>query len=44
VSLEKKVIVITDYSRVIRCETAFMFARNGFITYATMRNPEKAMV
>jgi len=41
VSLDKKVIVITGCSSGIGYETALMFARNGFITYATMRNPEK---
>ena len=40
-SLAKKVAVITGCSSGIGYETALMFARNGFITYATMRNPGK---
>ncbi len=38
----QKVAVVTGSSSGIGYETALMLARNGFRTYATMRNPEKA--
>jgi NAD(P)-dependent dehydrogenase (short-subunit alcohol dehydrogenase family) len=41
VTLNKKVAVITGSSSGIGYETALMFARNGYTTYATMRNIEK---
>jgi NAD(P)-dependent dehydrogenase (short-subunit alcohol dehydrogenase family) len=41
VTLNKKVAVITGSSSGIGYETALMFARNGYTTYATMRNVEK---
>lgn len=37
-----KVVVITGSSSGIGFETALLFARNGFRTYATMRNLDKA--
>lgn len=37
-----KVAVITGCSSGIGFETSLLLARNGFYTYATMRNPEKS--
>lgn len=37
----QKVAVVTGSSSGIGLETSLMLARNGFITYATMRTPEK---
>ncbi|MFZ0557050.1 MAG: SDR family oxidoreductase [Nitrososphaeraceae archaeon] len=37
----QKVSIVTGSSSGIGLETALMFARNGYITYATMRTPEK---
>ena len=38
---DQKVAVITGSSSGIGLESALMLARNGYITYATMRSPEK---
>jgi NAD(P)-dependent dehydrogenase (short-subunit alcohol dehydrogenase family) len=38
---DQKVAVVTGSSSGIGLETALTLARNGFRTYATMRNPEK---
>jgi NAD(P)-dependent dehydrogenase (short-subunit alcohol dehydrogenase family) len=38
---DQKVAVVTGSSSGIGLETALTLARNGFQTYATMRNPEK---
>jgi NAD(P)-dependent dehydrogenase (short-subunit alcohol dehydrogenase family) len=38
----KKVAVVTGSSSGIGYETALMLARNGFLTYATMRNLDKS--
>jgi NAD(P)-dependent dehydrogenase (short-subunit alcohol dehydrogenase family) len=38
----QKVSIVTGSSSGIGLETALMFARNGYVTYATMRTPEKA--
>jgi NAD(P)-dependent dehydrogenase (short-subunit alcohol dehydrogenase family) len=40
---DQKVAVVTGSSSGIGFETALTLARNGFLTYATMRNPEKAV-
>jgi NAD(P)-dependent dehydrogenase (short-subunit alcohol dehydrogenase family) len=40
-SHNKNVVVVTGSSSGIGYETSLMFARNGFLTYATMRNPNK---
>lgn len=37
-----KVAVVTGSSSGIGYETSLMLARNGFVTYATMRNPNKS--
>ena len=37
----QKVAVVTGSSRGIGFETSKILARNGFLTYATMRNPQK---
>jgi NAD(P)-dependent dehydrogenase (short-subunit alcohol dehydrogenase family) len=37
----QKVAVVTGYSSGIGYETSLTLARNGFITYATMRNLAK---
>jgi NAD(P)-dependent dehydrogenase (short-subunit alcohol dehydrogenase family) len=39
---EKKVAIITGSSTGIGYETSLYMARNGFKTYATMRNLDKA--
>ena len=38
---DQKVVVITGSSSGIGLESALILARNGYITYATMRSPEK---
>src|SRR5919198_1086913 len=38
----KNVVVVTGSSSGIGYETSLIFARNGFLTYATMRNPNKS--
>ncbi|HEU5172349.1 MAG TPA: SDR family oxidoreductase [Nitrososphaeraceae archaeon] len=38
----EKVVIVTGTSSGIGFETAVLLARNGFITYATMRNPVKS--
>ena len=38
---DQKVAVITGSSSGIGLESALVLARNGYITYATMRTPEK---
>ena len=38
----KKVAVVTGSSTGIGFETSLLLARNGFYTYATMRNPDKS--
>src|ERR687892_924135 len=38
---DQKVVVVTGRSSGIWLETALMLARNGYITYATMRSPDK---
>jgi NAD(P)-dependent dehydrogenase (short-subunit alcohol dehydrogenase family) len=38
---DQKVVVVTGSSSGIGLETALMLARNGYITYATMRSPDK---
>lgn len=40
-SSDQRVAVVTGSSSGIGYETSLMLARNGFLTYATMRNPEK---
>jgi len=40
--LNQKVAVVTGSSSGIGFETSLALARNGFYTYATMRNPEKS--
>jgi NAD(P)-dependent dehydrogenase (short-subunit alcohol dehydrogenase family) len=37
----QKVSIVTGSSSGIGLETALMFARNGYVTYATIRTPEK---
>jgi NAD(P)-dependent dehydrogenase (short-subunit alcohol dehydrogenase family) len=39
---DKKVAVVTGSSSGIGFETSLLLARNGFFTYATMRNLEKS--
>ena len=39
---DQKVAVVTGSSSGIGCETALTLARNGFLTYATMRNLSKS--
>ena len=39
---QKKIAVITGSSSGIGFETSLLFARNGFYTYATMRNVDKS--
>jgi NAD(P)-dependent dehydrogenase (short-subunit alcohol dehydrogenase family) len=39
---QKKIAIVTGSSSGIGLETALTLAQNGFITYATMRNPDKA--
>ncbi len=41
-SPNNKVALVTGSSSGIGCETALMLARNGFLTYATMRNLNKS--
>jgi len=41
-SSNNKVAVVTGSSSGIGSETALMLARNGFLTYATMRNLNKS--
>ena len=38
---EKKVAIVTGCSSAIGLETSKILARNGFYTYATMRNTDK---
>ena len=38
---EKKVAIVTGCSSGIGLETSKILARNGFYTYATMRNTDK---
>ena len=38
----EKVVIVTGTSSGIGFETAVLLARNGFMTYATMRNPVKS--
>jgi NAD(P)-dependent dehydrogenase (short-subunit alcohol dehydrogenase family) len=38
---DQKVVIVTGSSSGIGLESALLLARNGFITYATMRSPEK---
>lgn len=38
----EKVVIVTGTSSGIGFETAVLLARNGFMTYATMRNPNKS--
>jgi len=38
----EKVVIVTGTSSGIGFETAVLLARNGFMTYATMRNPDKS--
>jgi NAD(P)-dependent dehydrogenase (short-subunit alcohol dehydrogenase family) len=38
---DQKVVIITGSSSGIGLESALLLARNGYITYATMRSPEK---
>ena len=40
--MNQKVAVVTGSSSGIGFETSLALARNGFYTYATMRNPEKS--
>jgi NAD(P)-dependent dehydrogenase (short-subunit alcohol dehydrogenase family) len=40
---EGKIAVVTGSSSGIGFETSLLFAKNGFRTYATVRNPDKAM-
>ena len=42
-STDKKVSVVTGSSSGIGYETALILARNGFITYATMRDTKKGL-
>ena len=37
----QKVSIVTGSSSGIGLETALILARNGYLTYATMRTPEK---
>jgi NAD(P)-dependent dehydrogenase (short-subunit alcohol dehydrogenase family) len=37
----QKVVIITGSSSGIGLKSALLLARNGYITYATMRSPEK---
>ena len=37
----QKVSIVTGSSSGIGLETALILARNGYVTYATMRTPEK---
>lgn len=37
----QKVVIVTGSSSGIGLESALLLARNGYITYATMRSPEK---
>jgi NAD(P)-dependent dehydrogenase (short-subunit alcohol dehydrogenase family) len=37
-----KVAIVTGSSSGIGFETSLLLARNGFFTYATMRNPDKS--
>jgi NAD(P)-dependent dehydrogenase (short-subunit alcohol dehydrogenase family) len=39
---DQKVAVVTGSSTGIGCETCLLFARNGILTYATMRDLTKA--
>jgi NAD(P)-dependent dehydrogenase (short-subunit alcohol dehydrogenase family) len=41
---EEKVAVVTGTSTGIGYETSLSLARNGFITYATMRNVNKVLI
>lgn len=41
--IDKKVSVVTGSSSGIGYETALILARNGFITYATMRDTKKGL-
>jgi NAD(P)-dependent dehydrogenase (short-subunit alcohol dehydrogenase family) len=41
---DQKVAVVTGSSSGIGLQTSLMLARNGFITYATMRTPERGTV
>jgi NAD(P)-dependent dehydrogenase (short-subunit alcohol dehydrogenase family) len=41
---DQKVVVVTGSSSGIGLQTSLMLARNGFITYATMRTPERGTV
>jgi NAD(P)-dependent dehydrogenase (short-subunit alcohol dehydrogenase family) len=38
---DQKVVIVTGSSSGIGLESALLLARNGYITYATMRSPEK---
>ncbi len=38
---DQKVVIVTGSSSGIGFESALLLARNGYITYATMRSPEK---
>jgi NAD(P)-dependent dehydrogenase (short-subunit alcohol dehydrogenase family) len=38
----ESVVLVTGASSGIGFETAVLLARNGFMTYATMRNPDKS--
>ncbi|MGH9977452.1 MAG: SDR family oxidoreductase [Nitrososphaeraceae archaeon] len=38
---EQKVVIVTGSSSGIGLESALLFARNSYMTYATMRSPEK---
>jgi NAD(P)-dependent dehydrogenase (short-subunit alcohol dehydrogenase family) len=38
---DQKVAIVTGSSSGIGLESALLLARNGYITYATMRSPEK---
>ena len=37
----QKVVIVTGSSSGVGLESALLLARNGYITYATMRSPEK---
>ena len=41
-SMTKKVAIVTGSSSGVGFETSLMLARNGFKTYATMRDPSKS--
>jgi NAD(P)-dependent dehydrogenase (short-subunit alcohol dehydrogenase family) len=41
---DQKVAIVTGGSSGIGLETSLMLARNGLMTYATMRAPEKDVV